>query len=68
MVDLGRILSNLNSSHSLEVVDRVSETQLQVGENSKLKNLAVKELTYNSHPLEFVSRFRDLQLQMCHNS
>ena len=28
------ILVNLNNFHSLEVVDRVSETQLQVGENS----------------------------------
>ena len=28
------ILSNRNNFHSLEVVDRVSETQLQVGENS----------------------------------
>ena len=28
------ILSNLNNFHSLEVVDRVSETQIQVGENS----------------------------------
>ena len=28
------MLSNLNNLHSLEVVDRVSETQLQVGENS----------------------------------
>ena len=27
------ILSNLNNFYSLEVVDRVSETQLQVGEN-----------------------------------
>ena len=27
-------LSNLNNFRSLEVVDRVSETQLQVGENS----------------------------------
>ena len=27
------ILSNLNNFHSLEVVDRVSETQLHVGEN-----------------------------------
>ena len=27
-------LSNLNNFHSLEVVDRVSETQLQVSENS----------------------------------
>ena len=26
------ILSNLNNFHSLEVVDRVSETKLQVGE------------------------------------
>ena len=29
-------LSKLNNFHSLEVVDRVSETQLQVGENSNL--------------------------------
>ena len=28
------ILSNLNNFHSLEVGDRVSETQLQVTENS----------------------------------
>ena len=28
------ILSNLNNFHSLEVVDRGSETQFQVGENS----------------------------------
>ena len=27
-------LSNLNIFHSLQVVDRVSETQLQVSENS----------------------------------
>ena len=27
------ILSNLNNFHPLEVVDRVSETQLQVDEN-----------------------------------
>ena len=32
--ELTSILSNLNIFHSLEVVDRVSETQLQVGENS----------------------------------
>ena len=31
---LTSILSNLNNFHSLEVVDRVSKTQLQVGENS----------------------------------
>ena len=31
---LTTILSNLNNFHSLGVVDRVSETQLQVGENS----------------------------------
>ena len=33
IVDL--YVSNLNDCHSLEVVDCVSETQLQVGENSK---------------------------------
>ena len=32
--ELTYILSNLNNFHSLDVVDRVSETQLQVGENS----------------------------------
>ena len=32
--ELTSILSNLNNFHSLEVVDRVSETQLQVRENS----------------------------------
>ena len=32
--ELTPILSNLNNFHSLEVVDRVSEAQLQVGENS----------------------------------
>ena len=31
---LTSILSNLNNFHSLEVVDRVSETQLQVGKNN----------------------------------
>ena len=31
-VDL--LLSNLNNFHSLEVVDRVSETQVRVGKNS----------------------------------
>ena len=42
--ELTSILSNLNNFHSLEVVDRVSETQLQVGENFKLNNLATKGL------------------------
>ena len=32
--ELTSISSNLNNFHSLEVVDRVSETQLHVGENS----------------------------------
>ena len=41
---LAVFLSYLNNFHSLEVVDRVSETQLQVGDNSnwliwRLKNL-----------------------------
>ena len=30
---LDSILSNLNNFHSFEVMDRVSKTQLQVGEN-----------------------------------
>ena len=33
-ISLTSLLSNLNDFHSLEVVDRVSETQLQVSENS----------------------------------
>ena len=41
---LTAILSNLNNFHSLDVVDRVSETQLQVGEYFKLNNLAAKGL------------------------
>ena len=36
------ILSNRNNLHSLEVVDRVSETQLQVSENS-VKGLTLEE-------------------------
>ena len=32
-------LSTLNNFHSLEVVDRVSETQLQVGENLAVRGL-----------------------------
>ena len=38
------ILSNLNIFHSLKILDRVSQTELQVGENSNLLNLAVKGL------------------------
>ena len=34
MKKLTSILQNMNYFHSFEVVDRVSETQLQVGENS----------------------------------
>ena len=47
------ILSNLNNFHSLKVVDRVSETQLQVGENLKLNNLAVKGLTTSPDNIPF---------------
>ena len=32
--ELTSILSNLNNFHSLEGVERVSDTQLQMGENS----------------------------------
>ena len=50
--ELTYILSNLNNFHSLEVVDSVSETQLQVGENSDriikgLKGLSAK-ISYHS--------------------
>ena len=53
---LTSILSNLNNFHSLEVVDRVSETQLQVGENSKwiiwrLKGWRSQSWYYISPPL-----------------
>ena len=36
---LNSILSNLNNFHTLEAVDRVSETQLQVGENGPSYNV-----------------------------
>ena len=39
-------MSNLNNFYSCEVVNRVSETQRQVGEKFKLNNLAVKGLMY----------------------
>ena len=47
--ELTSILSSLNNFHSLEVVDRVSETELQVGENSnwiiwRLKDLVLLSL------------------------
>ena len=38
---------DLHNFHSLEVVDRVSETQLQVGENSNSINLAVKGFVHD---------------------
>ena len=34
IIIINKIWSNLNSFHRLEIVDRDSETQLQVGENS----------------------------------
>ena len=52
---LTSILSNLNNFHSLEVMDRVSETQLQVGENSnwiiwRLKGQLKKQIIqYDKH-------------------
>ena len=48
--ELTSILSHLNNFHSLEVVDRVSETQLQVGEKFKLNIMAVKGLKYFAMP------------------
>ena len=44
--ELTSILSNLNNFHSLEVVDRVSETQLQVGENSNWIIWRLKGIMY----------------------
>ena len=62
------ILSNLNIFHSLEVVDRVSETQLQVGDKFIL---AVKVLifrytvkTIDNYIRAFVNRIR-IRLQLC---
>ena len=34
LLNMLKILSNLNNFHSLEVVNRVRETQFQAGENS----------------------------------
>ena len=42
---LTSILSNLNDFRSLEVVNRASETQLQVGENSYQINWRLNMLT-----------------------
>ena len=55
---LTSILSNLINFNSLEVVDRVSETQLQVSENKNLKNLAVKVL------IRFYTTFEHLQTNL----
>ena len=40
---LTSIFSNLTDFHSLEIVNRVSETQLQVGENFQLNKSAVMD-------------------------
>ena len=45
---------NLNNFHSLEVVDRVSETQLQVGENS---NSVIWRLEGNPVAIIFVIKY-----------
>ena len=50
--ELNSILSDLNNFHSLEVVDRVSETQLQVGENSNWTIWRVKGRLTHTHPLK----------------
>ena len=45
--ELTSILSKMNNFHSLEVVDRVSETQLQVGENVAVKGLTTTPKNYS---------------------
>ena len=47
IVDHHFVKYNLDNFLSLEVVDRVSETQLQVGKKFRLENLAVKGLNKN---------------------
>ena len=50
--DLKRVdlyLSNLSNFHSLEVVNRVSETQLQVGEHSNCIIWWLKGKALNMH-------------------
>ena len=52
--ELTSMLSNLNNFHSLEIVDRVSEAQLQVGKNSnliiwRLKGKKLKKITFNHY-------------------
>ena len=54
---LTSILSTMNNFHSLEVVDRVSETQLQVGENSNRIILAVKVVIAKKILLEVLLQF-----------
>ena len=51
------MLSDLNNFHSLEVVDRVRETQLQVGKNSD--NFAVKGLKKNEQNICDISIYFD---------
>ena len=55
-------------------MDRVSETQLQVGENSdciiwrlKVNPYPADLIHLNFQPLEFVSRYRDPQPQVVEN-
>ena len=71
------MLSNLNNFHSLEVVDRVSETQLQVGENSnwiiwRLKGWHFKcdkRLTIISHSTDLESHSKNfVKNKICHKS
>ena len=53
------MLSNLINFHSLEVVDRVSETQLQVGENF---DCLIRRLEVNNNRS---SEFRLISLARC---
>ena len=45
---LTSVLSKLKIFHPLDVVDRASETQLQMGGNSYKNNLAVKGLKWQT--------------------
>ena len=47
-------LTNMSNFHSVEVVDRGSETQLQVSENLKLFNLGPKGLIHQITSSEIV--------------
>ena len=66
---MAHILSNLNNFHSLEVVDRVSETQLQVSEHLdwiiwQLKDWSVDRIVYEPRRPKGFSNLKSSQMSL----